>query len=87
MQAAKRQGRHMGRVSTLPQSTADVLNAEGLTTATGLPWPVNGVAKVQRRFTTRLTVAACPTSSPVVTCGNPPQTKGRRWLLASAHSH
>lgn len=50
MQAAKRQGKHMGRVSTLPQSTgdrllalrathalaatADALNAADLTTAT-----------------------------------------------------
>ncbi|WP_347756803.1 recombinase family protein [Agrococcus sp. ProA11] len=66
MQAAKRQGRHMGRVSTLPQRTGDrllalratytltataaALNAEGLTTATGAPWTVNTVAKVQRRL-------------------------------------
>jgi len=65
MQAAKRQGRHMGRVSTLPNATrkrllvlratntlaatADVLNAEGLTTATGGSWSPNTVAKVQRR--------------------------------------
>ena len=55
MQAAKRQGKHMGRVSALPQSVGDCLltlrtthslagtavqlNAEGLTTATGAPWP------------------------------------------------
>lgn len=73
MQAAKRQGRHMGRVSTLPQATggrllalrrtrtladtAATLNAEGHTTATGLPWTVNGVAKAQRRLTSRLAVA------------------------------
>ena len=74
MQAAKRQGRHMGRVSVLPKATgdrllalrrtgtlaatADALNAEGHTTATGLPWSVNGVAKAQRRLTSRLAVAA-----------------------------
>ncbi|WDG16860.1 recombinase family protein [Microbacterium sp. Clip185] len=73
MQAAKRQGRHMGRVSVLPQDTGDrllalrrtrtladtaaTLNAEGRTTATGLPWTVNGVAKAQRRLTSRLAVA------------------------------
>ena len=66
MQAAKRQGRHMGRVSILPQSTGDrlltlrathtlagtavQLNAEGLTTATGEPWSANTVAKVQKRL-------------------------------------
>ncbi|MGW9629070.1 recombinase family protein [Agromyces sp. NPDC055520] len=66
MQAAKRQGRHMGRVSTLPQRTGDrllllrathtlagtaaQLNTEGLTTATGAPWSPNAVAKVQRRL-------------------------------------
>ncbi|MDN3227198.1 recombinase family protein [Kocuria rhizophila] len=66
MQAAKRQGRHMGRVSVLPPATGDrllalrstrtlaaaaaALNAEGHTTATGLPWTVNGVAKAQRRL-------------------------------------
>jgi DNA invertase Pin-like site-specific DNA recombinase len=66
MQAAKRQGRHMGRVSVLPQSTADrlltlratrtlaasaaQLNEEGLTTATGARWSVNAVAKVQTRL-------------------------------------
>ena len=74
MQAAKRQGRHMGRVSVLPQATGDrllalrrthtlastaaALNAEGHTTATGLPWTVNGVAKAQRRLTSRLAVVA-----------------------------
>ncbi len=63
MQAAKRQGKHMGRVSALPQSTghrllalretrtlAAALNAEGITTATGVPWSANSVAKVQRRL-------------------------------------
>jgi DNA invertase Pin-like site-specific DNA recombinase len=66
MQAAKRQGKHMGRVSVLPPSTgdrlltlrvththaatADALNAEGLTTATGAPWSANTVAKVQKRL-------------------------------------
>lgn len=66
MQAAKRQGRHMGRVSALPQaagarllelrrthtlaSTADVLNEEGLTTATGARWAINTVAKAQKRL-------------------------------------
>lgn len=66
MQAAKRQGRHMGRVSVLPQATgerllvlrathslaatADALNAEGHTTATGAQWTVNTVAKVQHRL-------------------------------------
>lgn len=67
MQAAKRQGRHMGRVSKLPPETgdrllsfrkthtlagtADELNAEGLTTATGAPWSANTVAKAQKRVT------------------------------------
>lgn len=66
MQAAKRQGRHMGRVSVLPQSagdrllelrrtltlaaTAEVLNCEGVTTATGALWSAGTVAKVQRRL-------------------------------------
>lgn len=66
MQAAKRQGRHMGRMSALPQSTAArlltlrathtlagtavQLNAEGLTTATGAPWTANTVAKAQYRL-------------------------------------
>lgn len=66
MQAAKRQGRHMGRVSMLPKATgdrllalrstrtlaatADALNAEGLTTASGASWSVNTVAKVQKRL-------------------------------------
>lgn len=66
MQAAKRQGRHMGRVSALPQATgnrlltlrrrhtlegtADRLNAEGLVTATGAAWSANTVAKVQTRL-------------------------------------
>jgi DNA invertase Pin-like site-specific DNA recombinase len=66
MQAAKRQGRHMGRVSALPQATgdrllalratrtlagtADQLNTERLTTATGAPWSANTVAKAQTRI-------------------------------------
>jgi DNA invertase Pin-like site-specific DNA recombinase len=66
MQAAKRQGRHIGRVSALPQSTGDRLltrrathtlvgtaaqrNTEGLSTATGEPWSANTVAKVQKRL-------------------------------------
>lgn len=66
MQAAKRQGRHMGRVSLLSQATsrrlmalrathalADTaarLNAEGLTTATGEPWSINTASKVQKRL-------------------------------------
>lgn len=66
MQAAKRQGRHMGRVSALLPSTGDrlltlratrtlagtaaQLNAEGLTTATGAPWSANAVGKVQKRL-------------------------------------
>jgi DNA invertase Pin-like site-specific DNA recombinase len=68
MQAAKRAGRHMGRVSTLPESTgarlmelravhplavtAATLNAEGLTTATGAPWTENAVCKVHKRLAT-----------------------------------
>lgn len=66
MQAAKRAGRHMGRVSTLPSSTAErllalrathtladtaaQLNAEGYSTATGSTWSPNSVSKVQKRF-------------------------------------
>ena len=66
MQAAKRQGRHMGRVSTLPRPTGDrllafrtthtraatatQLNEEGFTTATGVPWSANAVAKVEKRL-------------------------------------
>ena len=66
MQAAKRAGRHMGRVSALPSATgerlmqlrathtiaatADALNAEGLTTATGLPWSAGTVARAQQRL-------------------------------------
>ncbi|MGM7699429.1 recombinase family protein [Microbacterium sp. A84] len=65
MQAAKRAGRHMGRVSVLPEATADrllelratrtlaatadALNAEGLTTATGVPWTENAVCKAHKR--------------------------------------
>lgn len=70
MQAAKRAGRHMGRVSVLPSATgdrlmtlrathtiaatADALNAEGLTTATGLPWSAGTVARAQQRLRTAL---------------------------------
>lgn len=66
MQAAKRQGRHMGRLSALPSSTgarlialrathtlaatAAQLEAEGLTTASGASWSANTVAKVQKRL-------------------------------------
>jgi DNA invertase Pin-like site-specific DNA recombinase len=68
MQAAKRQGRHMGRVSALPPSTGErllvlratntlagsaaLLNAEGLATATGVPWSANAVAKAEKRLLT-----------------------------------
>ena len=74
MQAARRAGRHMGRVSKLPQSTAerllalrgthtlrataDALNAEGITTATGVRWTANGVGKAQERLTRAYTSAA-----------------------------
>lgn len=67
MQAAKHQGRHMGRVSALPDATADrllelratrtlaatadALNAEGLTTATGTRWTEHNVCKTQHRLT------------------------------------
>ncbi len=66
MQAAKRQGRHMGRVSKLPRGTGDrllhlrtthtiagtahALNAEGLCAASGAPWSANAVAKAQKRI-------------------------------------
>lgn len=66
MQAAKRAGRHMGRVSVLPRATGErllalrvqhtlagtaaQLNAEGLTTATGTPWTGNSVCKAHRRL-------------------------------------
>ncbi len=66
MQAAKRQGRHMGRVSALPRATgnrllalrrvytlaatASALNAEGHTTATGAAWSANTIAKAQKRL-------------------------------------
>jgi len=66
MQAAKRQGRHMGRVSGLPQATGDrlltlrarhtlaatalQLNAEGLATASGGTWSANNVGKAQDRI-------------------------------------
>lgn len=73
MQAAKRQGRHMGRVSTLPSGTRDrllvlravrtlactatQLNAEGLVTATGAQWSANAVAKAHKRIAASLTEA------------------------------
>ncbi|AOX44405.1 recombinase family protein [Microbacterium sp. BH-3-3-3] len=66
MQAAKRQGRHMGRVSMLPAATADrlvalrrthtlaatatQLNSEGRVTATGSTWTVGTVAAVHKRL-------------------------------------
>lgn len=66
MQAAKRAGRHMGRVSALPEATgarllelratltlaatADALNAQGLTTATGSAWTENAVCKAHKRL-------------------------------------
>lgn len=69
MQAAKRQGRHMGRISRLPPNTGDrlmelrathsiagtaaQLNVEGFTTSTGSLWSANNVAKVCRRLTLR----------------------------------
>jgi DNA invertase Pin-like site-specific DNA recombinase len=74
MQAAKRQGRHMGRVSALPWATGDrlmtlratntlaatamQLNAEGLATATGGTWTANAVGKVYARLTTAAALAA-----------------------------
>jgi DNA invertase Pin-like site-specific DNA recombinase len=70
MQAAKRQGRHMGRASTLPERTGDrllalratcsivstayALNAEGHTTATGAAWTPNSVAKTAARLAGRV---------------------------------
>ncbi|WP_104192906.1 recombinase family protein [Cryobacterium sp. Y82] len=67
MQAAKRAGRHMGRVSALPESTghrllalraqhtlaatAVLLNAEGFATATGETWLPSNVCKAQARLT------------------------------------
>jgi DNA invertase Pin-like site-specific DNA recombinase len=67
MQIAKRQGTRFGFPSALPATTgervlelrrtmtlaatADALNAEGLTTATGERWSVNTVAKVHKRLT------------------------------------
>jgi DNA invertase Pin-like site-specific DNA recombinase len=67
MQAAKRQGKRFGFPSALPATTgerllelrrtstlaatAEALNAEGLTTATGDAWSVNTVAKVHKRLT------------------------------------
>jgi DNA invertase Pin-like site-specific DNA recombinase len=66
MQAAKRQGKHMGRYSTLPETTADrllelrrtrtlaatadTLNDEGLFTATGARWTEHSVCKTQHRL-------------------------------------
>jgi len=71
MQAAKRAGRHMGRVSALPKTTgarllelrstltlaatADALNAEGLTTATGTLWTPNAVCKTHKRLIADMT--------------------------------
>ncbi|WP_308491296.1 recombinase family protein [Microbacterium terrisoli] len=67
MQAAKRRGQTFGVASALPAATgarllalrkqytlagtADRLNAEGLTTATGQAWSANTVAKVHKRLT------------------------------------
>lgn len=64
----------MGRVSVLPQATADrllalratrtlsatadALNAEGFTTATGTAWTENAVCKAQKRLSLRLSEAA-----------------------------
>lgn len=66
LQAAKRQGKHVGRYSVLPDATAerllelrqthtlaataDALNAEGITTATGLPWHQHAVCRAQKRL-------------------------------------
>lgn len=66
MQAAKRAGKHMGRVSALSSSTRDrllalraddtlggtaaQLNAECLSTATGGRWSANNVGKAQKRI-------------------------------------
>ena len=66
MQAAKRAGKHMGRMSALPRvtgerlvmlratrtlsATAAQLNADGLSTATGARWSANTVAKVHARL-------------------------------------
>lgn len=36
------------------KATAEVLNAEGHTTATGLPWSTNVMAKVQQRLIANL---------------------------------
>jgi DNA invertase Pin-like site-specific DNA recombinase len=79
MQAAKRQGKRFGFPSALPDATgtrlmelrrthtlaatAEALNAEALTTATGDAWSVNTVAKVHKRLTaTNLTKE--PASAP-----------------------
>ncbi|WP_417554306.1 recombinase family protein [Microbacterium sp.] len=74
MQAAKRRGVTYGRPSALPQATADRLlklrkrhtlaatadrlNAEGHTTATGKPWTLNAVVKTHQRLTRPATPAA-----------------------------
>jgi len=74
MQAAKRSGRHMGRVSHLPEgtgarlvelrvthtlaTTAAALNAEGLTTGTGAAWTANAVCKVHKRLLLRSEVVS-----------------------------
>ncbi|XUK63104.1 hypothetical protein ABMA10_14120 [Plantibacter sp. RU18] len=66
MQPAKRAGRHRGRVSALPPltghrlitlrlthrlaATADALNTEGPTTATGSAWTGNAVCKAHSRL-------------------------------------
>lgn len=71
LQAARRRGVQLGRPSLLAPATADrllvlraghtlagtaeVLNAEGHTTATGEPWSVNTVAKAHKRLTQNLT--------------------------------
>lgn len=70
MQAAKRKGQRFGPASALPQATGDrlldlrrtltlaataeVLNGEGHTTATGAQWTVNTVAKTQQRLNAAL---------------------------------
>ena len=77
LQAARRRGVQLGRPSLLASATADrllvlragrtlagtaeVLNAEGHTTATGEPWSFNTVAKAHKRLTqnfTKETIAA-----------------------------
>ncbi len=74
MQAAKRAGRHMGRVSVLPQATghrlmilgatrtlaatAMQLNAGDLPTAIGGTWTAIALGKAQARLTLAAAVAA-----------------------------